>query len=292
MIGIEGLGVEHAIGDFRDREAVRRAAQKCDVLFHVGGYYPTAPIPAAQAIRRSVEEIRSILDAALAAGVRRLVYGSSLTTIGPPAEGRLADESCPFSTPYPGNPYLAAKAAMEEEVFEYVAKRDLPAVIGVPTVLIGPFDVKPTSGQQIILIARGRMPFYIEGETNVVDVRDAARGMVLLLERGRIGERYILGGVNTTQGELNRLIAREAQVRGPLLRIPFQIAHLGSKMGDLLFMSLLRRPPPVPGFFIEVVGQMRHYDLSKARRELGYEPGPIEPAIRDALAWFKAHGYL
>ncbi len=291
-LGIDGLPGETALGDFDDRDSLLKAMQGCEAVIHAGAYYPTGPIPVNRAIQRGVSQLRSVMESALQSGVHRLVYGSSLTTIGPPTHGDLADERCSFQTRYSRNPYLMSKAAMEEEVRQYVQHRKLPAVIAVPTVLIGPYDVKPSSGKQILLIAKRRLPFYIEGKMNLVDVRDVARGMVDLLERGRIGERYILGGVNTTGKEFNRQVARQAGVRPPLLPMPFFISHWGSKAGDILFAKLLRRDPPVPGFFVEVLREMHHYDITKARKELGYKPGPIEPAIRDALQWFRTHHYL
>lgn len=291
-LGIDGLPGETALGDFDDRDSLLKAMAGCEAVFHAGAYYPTGPISAKKAVQRGVTQLRSVMEAALQAGVRRLIFGSSLTTIGPPATGGLADERCSFRTRYPDNPYLMSKAAMEEEVRRYVRDRGLPAVIAVPTVLIGPYDVKPTSGKQILLIARKMLPFYIEGKTNVVDVRDAARGMVQLLERGRIGERYLLGGVNTMQSEFNREVAKIAGVRPPLLPLPFTLSHWGSKGGDFLFSKLLRHDPPVPSFFLELLQELRHYDLTKARTEVGYKPGPIEPAIRDTLQWFRTHHYL
>lgn len=290
-LGIDGLPGETALGDFNDRDSLLKAMQGCEVVFHAGAYYPNGPVPVKKAIERGVTQLRSVMEAALHAGVHRLIYGSSLTTIGPPSSGDLADERCPFQTPYVDNPYLMSKAAMEEEVRRYVKERGLPAVIGIPTVLVGPYDVKPSSGKQILLIARRRLPFYIEGKTNVVDVRDAARGMVLLMERGRIGERYILGGVNTTQREFNREVAAAAGVLPPLLPLPFALSRWGSKGGDFLFSTLFRHDPPVPSFFVEVLREIRHYDITKARTEIGYQPGPIEPAIRDALQWFRTHHY-
>jgi dihydroflavonol-4-reductase len=127
---------------------------------------------------------------------------------------------------------------------------------------------------------------------NAIDVRDVANGMIRAATRGRIGERYILGHWNTTQKELGELMARVAGVGAPKIPVPFAVARYGSKMGDWAFRTVLRRPAPVPGFFVEMLHHMQHYDCSKAIRELDYPRHPVEVAIRDALTWFRRNGYL
>ena len=184
-----------------------------------------------------------------------------------------------------------SKIAMEQAVLE-AARNGLPAVVVNPTACFGPYDSKPTSGTQIVMIAKRLMPGYIQGDINAIDVRDVAAGMMKAAERGRVGERYILGSWNTTQRELNRLIARVAGVMAPIAPVPYWLARYGSKFGDWVFRTILKKPAPVPGFFVEVLKHMQQYDCSKAIRELDYPRSPIEPAIRDALNWFRANGYL
>lgn len=203
----------------------------------------------------------------------------------------MADEKHQFASGYPDNPYLMSKAAMEREVIK-AAKTGFPAVIVNPTVLLGPFDSKPTSGKQIVMIAKGMMPGYIDGLVNVIDVRDVASGMICAAERGRIGERYILGNWNTTQKSLNSLIAKVARVNGPRVPIPFELVRYGSKIGEWAFRNIFGSTPPIPSFFVEMARHIQHYDCSKAIRELDYPRNPIEPAIRDALAWFQDNQYV
>ena len=222
----------------------------------------------------------------------KLVFGSSFTTIGFPLEpNRLADETCPFTTAYRDNPYLMAKAAMEEAVLR-AAEEGVPAVVVNPGNFFGPYDGRPSSGTLILMIAKHQMLGYIQGPVNVIDVRDVAVGMIRAAIRGRVGERYILGNWNTTQKDLNELIAREAGGKAPLIPVPFELARYGSKLGDWAFRTILRRPAPVPGFFMEMLRHAQLYDCSKAIGELDYPRSPVEGAIRDALAWFKANGYL
>lgn len=289
---LQGLEIERVEGDLNDAASVERACRGVRVVYHAAGYYPPQTIPATQAIARALAETRHVLDAVRCTSIERLVFASTLTTIGFPSDPtRPADETCPFTTRYPDNPYLMAKAAMEEAVLA-AAGSGLPALVVNPTAFFGPYDSKPTSGTQILMIAKRQMPAYVQGPVNVIDVRDVAAGMIRAAERGRVGERYILGNWNTTHKEVNELIARVAGVTAPLLPMPFPVARLGAKVQDWAFRTILHRPSPVPGFFLEMLKHMQHYDCSKAIRELGYPRSPVEQAIRDALAWFRENGYL
>jgi dihydroflavonol-4-reductase len=289
---LQGLNVERAHGDLCDAESLVRACEGAAVVYQAASYYPPFTIPIETAVNQALEETRNLLSAVKRASVERLVFTSTLTTIGFPSEpGMLADETCPFQSLYPNNPYLMAKAAMEEAVLD-AARAGVPALVVNPTAFFGPYDSRPSSGTQILMIAKGLMPAYVDGRVNVIDVRDVAAGMIRAAERGRLGERYILGNWNTTQKELNELIARVAGVRAPLIPVPFPLARHGSQIGDWAFRTILRRPAPVPGFFVEMLKHMQHYDCSKAIRELDYPRNPVENAIRDALTWFRANGYL
>lgn len=289
---LEGLSIERVAGDLTDGGSLVRACEGIQILYHCAGYYPPHSIPADEATARALVETRNVLDAARRASVGRLVFASTLTTIGSPSDPtKLADETCPFRTRYLKNPYLMAKVAMEDTVLA-ATKSGLPAVVVNPTAFFGPYDSKPTSGTQILMIARRLMPVYVQGSVNVIDVRDVAVGMIRAAERGRIGERYILGNWNTTQKELNELIARLAGVMAPLAPVPFPLARLGAKVQDWAFRTVLRKPSPVPAFFLEMLKHMQHYDCAKAIRELDYPRSPVEQAIRDALGWFRANGYL
>jgi dihydroflavonol-4-reductase len=299
LLTLKGLDVEHVEGDLNDPESLVRACEGVRVVYQTASYYPPQTIPVATATARALTETRNLLGAVRRASVTRLVFTSTLTTIGFPQRGarhpdgseRLANEHCPFAPLFSNNPYLMSKAAMEHAVLD--ATRDgLPAVVVNPTAFFGPYDSKPTSGTQILMIAKGLMPAYVQAPVNVIDVRDVAVGLIRAAERGRIGERYILGNWNTTQKELNALIARVAGVRAPLVPVPFPVARYGSKLGDWAFRTVLRKPAPVPGFFVEMLRHMQHYDCSKAIRELGYPRNPIERAIHDALTWFRENGYL
>jgi dihydroflavonol-4-reductase len=292
LVTLQGLDVERVHGDFNDAASLERACQGVRVVYHAGAYYPAQTIAADRATAEALTQTRNVLEAARHASVERLVFASTLTTIGFPSDPtRPADETCPFATQYRDNPYLMSKAAMEDAVLA-AAKAGLPAVVVNPTAFFGPYDSKPTSGTQIIMIAKRLMPAYVQGPVNVIDVRDVAMGMIRAAERGKAGERYILGNWNTTQKELNGLIAKVAGVPAPLFPAPFTLARYGSKVGDWAFRTILRRLAPVPGFFVEMLKHMQHYDCSKAIRELELPQSSVEQTIRDAIAWFKQNGYL
>jgi dihydroflavonol-4-reductase len=290
--GIEGLPIETVDGDVMDRDSIVNALGGCQVLFHAGPYYPALTVPVREAVEKGLLDVGNVMESARAARLERVAYTSTLTTIGPsPRPGRPANEDCVFKTRYRDNPYLMAKSAMEDEVRRY-AREGLPVVIVNPTSLLGPYDSRPSSGTQILMIAKRLMPAYVDGLTNVIDVRDVAMGMVMALEQGRVGERYILGHLNTTQYELNRMIARVVGVSPPRIPMPFELARWGSKVGEWTFVHLFRKPPPIPAFFVEVLAHLQHYDCSKAIRELGLPQSPVENAIRAAVEWFKESGYL
>jgi dihydroflavonol-4-reductase len=291
------LDVERIDGDLNDAGSLERACRGVRVVFQTASYYPSHTVPVKIAIAQALSETRTLLGALRQADVDRLVFTSTLTTIGfppkdPEGPARLPNEQDLFVPVFPDNPYLMAKAMMEQEILQQAAGKGLPAVIVNPTVFYGPYDSKPTSGTQILMIARRRMPAYVQGPVNVIDVRDVADGMISAAERGRTGERYILGNWNTTQKELNAMIARVVGASAPILPIPFPVARYGSKVGDWMFRTTFRRPAPVPGFFVEMLRHMQQYDCSKAAGELGPASRPVDRAIADAASWFRENGYL
>ena len=287
-----GLDIQSVVGDLNDVDSLVTACEGIQVVYHCAGYYPSHTIPVHAATAQGLKEIRHVLDAAKRTSIDRMVYASTLTTIGFPRDPDImANENHQFASGYPDNPYLMSKAAMERLVMEE-ARNGFPAVVVNPTVFFGPYDSKPTGGTHIVMIARGLLPGYVDGLVNVIDVRDVAVGMIRAAERGRIGERYILGNWNTTQKTLNDLIAKVAEVRGPLFPMPFHLIRYGSKAGEWALRNIFGTLPPLPSFFIEVIRHMQHYDCSKAIQSLDYPRGSIETAIRDALTWFRDNHYL
>ncbi len=291
--GVDGL--VFAIGDLMDPASIRAALRGCDVLFHAAGYYPTVSLDRDAALTKAVVTMRNVLAAASEAArgdgaLRRIVFTSSLSTIAPPGEGgRLADERdlyVPGSVP---DAYYEAKWAMEAEAYRAVA-RGLPVVIVNPTLCFGPFDPKPTSGRLVRDVALGRVPGFLEGRVNAVDVRDVAVGHVRAAERGNVGERYVLGNENLLFSELVRRIARLAGVEPPRLTIPNGVAVAVAYASEILARYVTGRPPWLPLEGVRMIQFGQHLDCSKARRELELPQSPVDGAIRDALAWFRSRG--
>ncbi|MDH4193021.1 MAG: NAD-dependent epimerase/dehydratase family protein [Nitrospirota bacterium] len=289
---IDGLDIERLVGDLNDGESLRRACDGMHVVYQAASYYPSATIPVEVAKGQALKETALLLEAVRAARIDRLVFTSTLTTVGfPKTAGHPANETCQFSTRYTNNPYLMAKAAMEDKILQS-AQQGIPAVVVIPTEFFGPYDQRPTSGTHILMMAKGQIPVYIPGRVNVIDVRDVAVAMIRAAERGRVGERYLVGNRNTTQKDLNDLIAQVVGVAPPFIPIPFALARWGSKVGEWVACSLLRRAPYVPAYFVEMMAHMQHYDCSKAQRELDYPRNAIEGAIEDAVRWFRDNSYL
>ncbi|MGE0474680.1 MAG: NAD-dependent epimerase/dehydratase family protein [Nitrospirales bacterium] len=288
---LAGLSVECMEGDLNDGTSLRRACEGIQVVYHAAGYYPRTTVSANEAKGQAIKETHMLLEAVRNTGNERLVFASSLSTVGFPRQmGRLANEACSFSTRFPSNPYLMAKMAMEERVLQ-AGKQGLPAVVVIPTEFFGPYDQRPTSGTQILMIAKRSMPVYVPGPVNVIDVRDVAMAMMRAAERGRIGERYLVGNWNTTQQELYDLIADVADVSPPQVSVPFSLVRWAVKAGEWVARAC-GRPPEFPAFFLEVMAHMQHYDCSKALRELDYPRSSIANALEDAVRWFRNHGYL
>lgn len=287
---LDGLDVELFAGDLADPVSLLGAMQGCDVVFHAAAYYPKHSLDMAGSLREAVRGIRHVLDAANQAGIGRLVYTSTLTTIGPPSEpGRLADEQDFYLPGSTNSAYFETKWAMEAEVWR-AAAGGLPAIIVNPTAVFGPWDVKPTTGEILVNVAKGRMPIWLDLEVNVVDARDVGRGQLLAAERGRTGQRYILGSENLPLRTALSLTAEAAGVRPPRWQASVgmvsALVRAGEAVGRLPFIQ------PLPLEHFKTLREWRPLNTSKARQELGFEPRPCTETIQDTLAWFHKHGYL
>ena len=265
-----GADVRDERVELLDRPALERAFAGCDAVVHVAALY-SFDARAEELERVNVAGTENVLAACAAAGVRRLVHTSTAGTCGP-VPGRAATEEDGPPEQELAVPYKRTKLAAEERVLA-AARDGLDAVVVNPTAPVGEGDSKPTpTGRMIAGVASGRIPAYVASGLNVVDVRDVARGHVLALERGRAGERYLLGGVNLTLAELFAAIARIAGRARPRVRVPYPVtvgaAQLGLANRDEVRLARM------PMFF----------SSAKAERELGYRPGPVEPALARAVA--------
>ena len=289
---LAGLDAEVVAGDMRDAAAVGRALAGVRFLLHVAADYRLwAPDPG-EIMRNNLEGTATVMRAALAAGVERLVVTSSVATlrVGPSTVAATEDE--PLAEYEAIGAYKRSKVAAERLVERMVLQDGLPAVIVNPSTPVGARDVRPTpTGRIIVEAARGRMPAFVETGLNVVDVEDVARGHLLALTRGRVGERYILGGQNVALRELLGEIARVAGRPPPRVRLPaaplVPLAHAAEAVA-----RLRGREPFLTVDGLKMARNRMFFSSGKAERELGYRPGPYVDGVRAAVAWFGREGYF
>jgi len=288
---LDGLDVETAVGDLLDRASLDRAVSGCRALFHAAAVYVFWTSDPASVYAINVHGTENILDAAIRAGVRKVVYTSSETTIGIEGEGPGTEQHIADPDSVAGA-YKRSKLLAEQRVLE-LCSQGYPIVIVNPTMPLGPWDIKPTpTGQVVVDFLNHRMPAFVNTGLNIIDVRDVALGHVLALERGRIGERYILGHRNLTLRELLERLARITGRRAPSVRIPHGVALAAAYVDETLRGKLLGIPPRIPIAAVRTARKFRHFDCAKAIQELGLPQTPIEHALEDSIAWFTRHGYV
>ena len=285
------LSVTVAEGSMEDAQSLSRAVGGCRYLFHVAADYRLWVPDPAPMFHVNVEGTRVLMRAALDAGVEKVVYTSSVATLGLFAEGA-ADEETPSRLEDMIGPYKRSKFQAEEVVRDLVTRRGLPAVIVNPSTPVGPRDRKPTpTGRLILEAARGRMPGYVDTGLNIVHVDDVAAGHLAAAEMGRVGERYILGAENMPLAQILAEVAQAAGVRPPRIRVPYAAAYPAA-IGAELVAKVTSRAPFITLDGVRMARKKMYFTSAKAARELGYAPRPARCAIIDAVGWFKANGYL
>ena len=290
---LSGLGgTEIATGSLEDPPSLRDALRGCKALFHVAADYRIwVPDPDAM-MRTNVEGTRSLMREALAAGVERIVYTSSVATLGLKPDRTPADEETPDRPGDIVGPYKRSKYEAEQVVRRMVAEDGLPAVIVNPSTPVGPRDVKPTpTGRIIVEAASGRMPAYVDTGLNLVHVDDVASGHLLAFEHGRIGERYILGGDNLPLAGMLAEIARLAGRTPPRVRLPtaplFPLAVVAEGVA-----RLTGKEPFLTCDGLRMAAKVMFFSSAKAERELNYRHRPAVAGLEDALNWFREAGYV
>ncbi len=287
---LQSLKVEQAFGDLRDKVSLREALTGCRHLYHVAAHYALWARDPSIFYDINVVGTRNLLEAAREAGIERTVYCSTIGAIGLPPGGGLGTEETPVSLEQMAGHYKRSKYLAEQEVHK-LAKEGLPVVIVNPSAPVGERDVKPTpTGQIIVDFMKGRMPAYIETGMNIIDVDDVATGHLLAMEKGRQGERYILGSTNLLLREVFEILSKLTGVKAPALKLPrgavLPLAYLNH-----WFANLTGLPPRIPLEGVKMAKYKMHYDCSKAFRELGLPQNPPEIALEKAVRWFKSHGY-
>jgi dihydroflavonol-4-reductase len=287
---LAGLAVEIVEGDLRDPASLGRAVAGIPTVYHVAADYRLwAPDPR-ELYRTNVEGSRALLQAAADAGARRIVHTSTVGALGIPADGSPGTEDTPVSLADMVGPYKRSKFLAEEEALA-LARMGAPVVIVNPAAPVGPWDVKPTpTGQMIVDFLRGRMIASLDTGLNIVHIRDVARGHLLAAERGRVGEKYILGHANLSLMEIFRLLAEISGLRPPRFRIPYAVAWLAAA-GMEGAARLTRGTPAVPLTAVRMARKRMYFSPAKAMRELGLPQTDPRQALGDAVAWFVEHGY-
>jgi dihydroflavonol-4-reductase len=285
------LSLELASGELGDVRSLEEAVRGCDALFHVAADYRLGVADPRQLYRANVDGTRNLLDAARRAGVARIVYTSSVATVGLPSDGSPGTEDTPVALSDMIGHYKRSKFIAEESVREFV-RGGLPVVIVNPSTPIGPGDVKPTpTGQMVLDAAAGRTPAYVDTGLNVVHVDDVAAGHVQAFERGRIGERYVLGGENMTLQQILVQISSVAGRKPPRIRLP-HAALLPVAYASEALARLTGRGTRVSVEAVRLARKHMYFSSAKAVRELGYAWRPPGVAFADAIAWFREQQML
>jgi dihydroflavonol-4-reductase len=285
------LNVEVAIGDLTDASSLERAAQGCEALFHVAADYRLGARDPAQLYHNNVEGTRNVLTAARRANVRRMVYTSSVATVGIPGDGTPGNESTPVTLNNMIGHYKRSKF-LAEEVVRAAAQEGLSVVMASPSTPVGPGDIKPTpTGQLVLDAAAGRMPAYVDTGLNIVHVDDVAAGHLLAYERGRAGERYILGGEDMSLRQILAMISLQVGRKPPSVRLPYGLVLPLAYVAEGI-SKLTGRSGRLTLEGVRMSRKIMFFSSAKAVRELGYSWRPPQTAFADAIEWFRANGRL
>lgn len=290
---LEDHAVEIHSGELTDAETLDKAAAGCEAVFHVAADYRLwVPDPAAM-YRANLDGTKAVMAAAARAGVRRIVYTSSVATLGLRADGEASDETTPSVLGDMIGHYKRSKFMAEEAVRRLAREEGLPVVIVNPSTPIGPGDIKPTpTGRMIVNAAAGRMPAYVDTGLNIAHVDDVAQGHLLAMDKGLVGERYILGGEDMSLATILNRIADMTGGRPPLVSLPhgvvMPIAYIAEGWSRLTGGG----EPMVTRDGVRLSRKRMYFTSAKARRELGYTPRPANEALADAIGWFRENGYL
>lgn len=286
---LESLEAEPVTGDLRDAASLDRAVAGCGVVFHVAADYRLWARNPDELYRSNVDGTRNLLEAARRHGVERFVYTSTVGCIGVPSGG-IGDETVPVTLEQMSGAYKRSKFLAEKAAREFAAT-GFPVVIVNPTAPVGDHDVKPTPTGRIVLdFLNGAMPAFIDTGLNLVDVRDTAEAHLLACERGKPGERYIAGCENLTLAAILEKLARLAGREAPKLKLPYAVAYAAGVV-TTGWARVTGHPPRAPIDAVRMAKKKMFVSHEKARRELGFNPGPVDDALRRAVEWFQAHGY-
>jgi dihydroflavonol-4-reductase len=287
---IADLSLEYVTGDLRDPASLDRAMKGIKRVFHVAADYRLWARRSQEIYDSNVGGTKNLLDAARRAGVQQLIYTSTVATIAvdrPELPSEFTDSKLEEMIGH----YKRSKWLAEQEVLS-AAKSGLPVIVAMPTTPVGPWDWKPTPTGKIVLdFLNGKMPGYVDTGLNFVGVEECAAGHLLVSEKGKVGERYLLGAENLSLKQLLDTLAGITGLSAPSLKIPHGIA-LGVAYASTLVSRLLGREPAIPIESVKIARHRMFVDCSRAQRELGFQPGPVSAALERAVRWYQANGYV
>ena len=288
---LAGIDVEIAQGDLLDRESLAAAVRGCDTLFHAAADYRLWTKNPAGMYAANVDGTENVLRAALAAGLEKVVYTSSVGTLGNRGDGCPGDEAAPVSFEDMSGHYKKSKFLAERKAEAFIS-RGLPLVIVNPSTPVGPLDIKPTpTGKIIVDFLSGRMPAYLDTGLNLVPVEDCARGHILAARKGRSGEKYILGGKDITLAGIFELLAEISGVPAPRFCLPYR-PILAAAYINAAFSAITGKEPLIPLAGVQMAKKLMYFSSKKAKMELGFEVTPVYEALERAVEWFQAKGYI
>jgi dihydroflavonol-4-reductase len=288
---LDGLKAQRVVGDLRDSACLEKGIAGCEVVFHVAADYRLWVRDPAQMYRSNIEGTRALLQSARKHGVRRVVYTSSVATMGFRMNGHPVDEASPVSLRDMIGHYKRSKFLAEEVAL--AASRDGTDVVVVnPTTPVGERDIKPTpTGRIIVDFLKKKFPAYVDTGLNLVDVGECARGHIAALEKGKSGERYILGGENLTLKQILDKLAAITGLPSPKLRLPYVVALATGVVNEMVTGHILGREPRATMDTVRMGRKKMFVSSAKAERDLGWQTVPVDSALRRAVEWFQENGY-
>jgi len=288
---IADLPGDRVVGDLRDADSLRKGMAGCEVVFHVAADYRLWARDGRELYQSNVDGTRNILLAARGSAVRRVVYTSSVATMGFGNNDAVTDEGTPVTLDNMIGDYKRSKFMAEQLVLE-AARGGQDVVMVNPTTPIGERDIKPTpTGRIIVDFLKRKFPAYVDTGLNLVDAHDCARGHVVALEKAVPGERYILGGENLTLKEILDKLAAITGLPSPTIRLPYAVAYASGVVDTLVTGTIRKREPRVTLDSVRMGRKKMFVSSDKAARDLGWSPGPIDGALQRAVEWFRANGY-
>jgi dihydroflavonol-4-reductase len=288
---LAGVDAEIVEGDLLDIASLTSALKSCDTLFHAAADYRLWTKHPAAMYAANVDGTENVLEAALSAGVGKVVYTSSVGTLGNRGDGTPGDENTPVSFADMVGDYKKSKFLAERKADSFLS-RGLPLVIVNPSTPVGPFDIKPTpTGKIIVDFLSGKMPAYLETGLNLIAVEECARGHILAAEKGRIGEKYILGNENLMLAQIFGMLSKISGVPAPRFCLPYRPILAAAYLNEAI-SAITGREPLIPLAGVQMAKKLMFFSSKKANIELGFETTPVYTALERAVEWFKINGYI